>query len=380
MIYLDYNATTPCDPKVVEAMLPYFNQKFGNAASKTHSMGWVADEAVTQSRGQVANLINASKEEIVFTSGSTEACNLAIKGVYELYKSKGNHIITCATEHKAVLDTCRHLALQGARITYLPVNENGLIDLQMLEAAIDAQTVLIAIMYANNETGALQPVAEIGEIAKRNNVLFFCDATQAIGKVSVNVLTDQIDLLCLSAHKFYGPKGVGALYLRRKSPRARVLAQIDGGGHERGFRSGTLNVPGIVGMGMAATLCNDLMGQNQQQAIWRNLIEVELSRVLPMAINAATAPRLPNVSNLSFLDFKAERLIAKLNTQLAFSVGSACTSASNEPSHVLNAMGLSPERIYGAIRLSLGRFTTVHDIEMTIALLIKTGQMLSAAS
>ncbi|RYZ20256.1 MAG: aminotransferase class V-fold PLP-dependent enzyme, partial [Sphingobacteriales bacterium] len=260
MIYLDYNATTPCDPEVVEAMMPYFTQKFGNAASRTHPYGWIADEAVKQARDKVAAMINAVPQEIVFTSGSTEGCNLALKGVFELYAAKGKHLITCATEHKAVLDTCRHLERMGAEITYLGVDQDGLVDLNELKAAIKQDTILIAVMFANNETGVIQPVEQIGAIAHEHEVLFFTDATQAAGKCRIDVEAQHIDILALSAHKFYGPKGVGALYIRRRSPRVRLMAQIDGGGHERSFRSGTLNVPGIAGLGKAVELC----GQNRE--------------------------------------------------------------------------------------------------------------------
>lgn len=372
MIYLDYNATTPCDPGVVEAMLPYFTEKFGNAASRTHAYGWIADEGVTQARKQVAELIGAGPEEIVFTSGATESCNLALKGVWEMYASKGNHIITCATEHKAVLDTCRHLQRKGADITQLSVNKQGLIDTEALEAAIKPSTVLIAIMYANNETGVIQPVQAIGAIAKKHQVLFFTDATQAAGKVKISVQDDGIDLLALSGHKFYGPKGVGALYVRRRAPRVRLLAQIDGGGHERGFRSGTLNVPGIVGLGKAAAICREKMISDAARlGGLRQQLEQALLAVAGTEINGYGANRLPHVSNLSFKNLKAERLVATLNGQIAFSVGSACTSAEKAPSHVLEAMGLDEEQLYSSIRLSMGRFTTEEEIGIAIATITK---------
>ncbi|HEY8895524.1 MAG TPA: aminotransferase class V-fold PLP-dependent enzyme, partial [Niastella sp.] len=254
-IYLDHNATTPCDPQVMEVMLPYFTELYGNAASRSHSFGWQAEEAVDYAREQIAKLIGAEPKEIIFTSGATEGDNLAIKGVFEMYAAKGNHIITCVTEHKAVLDTCKHIEKLGGEVTYFPVNKEGLIDLHQLEAAITPRTILIAIMYANNETGTIQPVKEIGALAKKHGVLFFTDATQAVGKIPVDVIKDDIDLLTCSAHKMYGPKGVGALYVRRKNPRVRLTAQLDGGGHERGMRSGTLNVPGIAGFGKAADIC-----------------------------------------------------------------------------------------------------------------------------
>lgn len=372
MIYLDYNATTPCDPQVVETMLPYFSQKFGNAASKTHPYGWIADEAVTKARKQVAQLIHATEQEIIFTSGSTEGCNLALKGVFESYAVKGNHIITCVTEHKAVLDTCKQLEKKAASVTYLPVGPDGIIDLAALEAAIKPETILIAIMYANNETGVIQPVKAIGAIAKKHGVLFFSDATQAAGKIPVNVLEDHIDILSLSAHKLYGPKGVGALYIRRRNPRVSLRAQIDGGGHERGFRSGTLNVPAIAGLGMACSLCIERMeteGKRLEQL--RDTLERALTGIGDVVVNGSRTQRLPHVSNLSFKKVKAERLISVLNSEIAFSVGSACTSASREPSHVLEAMGLDEDELSGAIRFSLGRFTTETEISGAIVL-IKT--------
>lgn len=370
MIYLDYNATTPCDPQVVETMLPYFSQKFGNAASKTHPYGWVADEAVQKARKQVAQLIHATEQEIIFTSGSTEGCNLAIKGVFEWYGVKGNHIITCVTEHKAVLDTCKQLEKKGASVTYLPVGPDGLIDLAGLEVAIKPETVLIAIMYANNETGVIQPVKAIGAIAKKHKVLFFSDATQAAGKIPVDVQQDDIDILALSAHKLYGPKGIGVLYIRRRDPRVSLKAQIDGGGHERGFRSGTLNVPAIAGLGMACSLCGDKMGTEQKNLeALRDKLENALLASGDIMVNGSRTQRLAHVSNLSFKKVKAERLIAVLNSDMAFSVGSACTSASKEPSHVLEAMGLTQDELAGAIRFSLGRFTTEAEIDEAIILI-----------
>ncbi len=358
MIYLDYNATTPCAAEVVEAMLPYFSEKYGNAASKTHAYGWVADEAVAKARKQVADLIGAEAQEIVFTSGATESCNLALKGVAERYAVKGKHIITVNTEHKAVLDTCSHLEAQGAEVTYLPVLESGLIDMGMLAAAIRPDTILIAVMYANNETGVLQPIKEIGALAKQHQVLFFTDATQAVGKVPVNVQDEGIDLLALSAHKLYGPKGIGALYVRRKGPRVSMAAQIDGGGHERGFRSGTLNVPGIVGIGAACQLSAGLMEQEAvRQAAMREQLEQWIRGQESASINGETAPRLPHVCNFALPAFNGAEWVSKLNNKIAFSVGSACTSASNQPSHVLKAMGLSDELIKASLRFSLGRDT-----------------------
>lgn len=367
MIYLDYNATTPCDSKVVEAMLPYFTQKFGNAASKTHPYGWIADEAVEQARKQIALLINATPQEVVFTSGSTEGCNLALKGVFEMYAAKGKHIITCATEHKAVLDTCKHLERQGVEITYLSVGSDGLINIEALQKAIRPDTILIAIMYANNETGVIQPVKEIGAIARQHKVLFFTDATQAAGKVKIDVQEENMDILALSAHKFYGPKGVGALYIRRKDPRVRLMAQIDGGGHERGYRSGTLNVPAIVGLGKAAEISMLHMDEEAKRlGILRDKLEQALLQIDGTRINGSVQNRMTHVSNISFERIKAERLVSLLNSEIAFSVGSACTSASKEPSHVLQAMGLEDERIKGSVRLSLGKFTT--DLEVDFAI------------
>jgi cysteine desulfurase len=368
MIYLDYNATTPCDPEVVEAMLPYFTQKFGNAASKTHPYGWIADEAVEQARKQVALLINATSQEVVFTSGSTEGCNLVLKGVFEMYAAKGKHIITCATEHKAVLDTCKHLERQGAEITYLNVGSDGLIDLEALQKVIRPDTILIAVMYANNETGVIQPVKEIGAIARQHKVLFFTDATQAAGKVKIDVQEENIDILALSAHKFYGPKGVGALYIRRKDPRVRLMAQIDGGGHERGYRSGTLNVPAIVGLGKAAEISMlHLDEEAKRLGSLRDKLEQALLQIDGTRVNANVQNRMTHVSNISFERIKAERLVGLLNSEIAFSVGSACTSASKEPSHVLQAMDLGDERIRGSIRLSLGKFTTEAEVDFAIA-------------
>lgn len=372
MIYLDYNATTPCDSEVVEAMLPYFTQKFGNAASKTHPYGWIADEAVEQARKQIALLVNATPQEVIFTSGSTEGCNLALKGVFEMYAAKGKHIITCATEHKAVLDTCKHLERQGAEITYLNVGSDGLINIEALQNAIRPDTILIAVMYANNETGVIQPVKEIGAIARQHKVLFFTDATQAAGKIKIDVQEENIDILALSAHKFYGPKGVGALYIRRKDPRVRLMAQIDGGGHERGYRSGTLNVPAIVGLGKAAEISIlHLDEEAKRLGSLRDKLEQALLQIDGTKVNGSANNRMTHVSNISLGKIKAERLVSLLNSEIAFSVGSACTSASKEPSHVLQAMGLEDERIKGSVRLSLGKFTTELEVDFAIAKIIE---------
>jgi cysteine desulfurase len=366
-VYLDNNATTPVDPKVLEAMLPYFTQHFGNAASRSHAYGWEAEEAVDYARGQVAKLINSEPKEIIFTSGATESDNLAIKGVFESYASKGNHIITCVTEHKAVLDTCKHVEKLGAEVTYLPVQSDGLIDLKELETAIKPTTVLIAIMYANNETGVIQPVKEISAIAKRKGVLFFSDATQAVGKIPVNVIEDGIDLMAFSAHKIYGPKGVGALYVRRKNPRVRIIAQMDGGGHEKGMRSGTLNVPGIVGLGQACEICRLNMNEDAKRIkILRDKLENDLLQLEETQLNGNKENRLPHVLNISFKYVESEGLILACNKNIAVSSGSACTSASIEPSHVLKAMGLDDDLAHSTLRFSLGRFTTEEEIDYAI--------------
>ena len=366
-IYLDYNATTPCDDAVVAAMLPYFTNSFGNAASRHHSFGWSAAAAVDLAREQVASLIGAEAQEIIFTSGATEAVNLAMKGVYEMYASKGTHIITCATEHKAVLDTCTHLEKMGATITYLSVSAEGLINLNELEEAITPSTILVAIMYANNETGVLQPVQAISKIARKHGVLFFTDATQAVGKISVNVTTDGVDMLAMSAHKLYGPKGVGALYVRRRSPRVRLTAQMDGGGHERGMRSGTLNVPGIVGFGKACFLClQQLEKDGKRLELLRNKLETALIALGEVGINGSVEHRLPQVTNLSFKNVAGEGLLLSLNKDIALSSGSACTSASIEPSYVLKALGLSDELAHSSLRFALGRFCTEEEIDYTI--------------
>jgi cysteine desulfurase len=378
-IYLDYNSTTPCDKRVVEAMLPYFIQYFGNAASKSHSFGWHAEEAVEYAREQIAGLIGAETKEIVFTSGATEATNLAIKGIAEAYASKDNHIITSVLEHKAVLDTCRHLEKQGAEITYLPVNSEGWITPQQIEETIRPSTILIALMYANNETGTIAPVSEIGSIARKHHVLFFTDATQAIGKIPVNVNDDTIDIMAFSAHKIYGPKGVGALYVRRKNPRVKLIAQIDGGGHERGMRSGTLNVPGIVGFGKAAECCRNEMQQDAERlSRLRSKLESALLKLGDVYVNGSKDHRLPAVSNLSFKNVEGQALMMALTKEIAVSSGSACTSASLEPSYVLKALGLDDELAHSSIRFSLGRFTTDEEIEYAIQQVSKAIMQLRA--
>ncbi|MDR3678984.1 MAG: IscS subfamily cysteine desulfurase [Flavipsychrobacter sp.] len=366
-IYLDNNATTPMDPRVLEAMLPYFVEKFGNAASRNHSFGWVAEEAVDYAREQVAKLINADPKEIIFTSGATESDNLALKGVYEMYASKGNHIITCTTEHKAVLDSCKHIEKIGGQVTYLQVQPDGLIDLKELEAAITDKTILISIMYGNNEIGVIQPIKEISQIARKHGVLFFTDATQAVGKVPVDVMADGIDLMAFSGHKMYGPKGVGALYVRRKNPRVKVTSQMDGGGHERGMRSGTLNVPGIVGFGKAAELCmQEMESEAKRLSTMRDRLETELMKLEEAYVNGNTDHRLPHTTNISFKYVEGEGLMMGFNKNIALSSGSACTSASLEPSYVLKALGLGDDLAHSSLRFGLGRFTTDEQIDFTI--------------
>ncbi|HNF29544.1 MAG TPA: IscS subfamily cysteine desulfurase [Chitinophagaceae bacterium] len=366
-IYLDNNATTPMDPRVLEAMLPFFTQHFGNAASRNHQFGWEAEEAVDYAREQVAKLVGADAKEIIFTSGATEADNLAIKGVFEMYASKGNHIITVTTEHKAVLDTCKHIEKVGGEVTYLEVNGDGLIDLTLLEAAIKPTTVLIAIMYANNEIGVVQPIKEIAAIAKKHGILFFTDATQAVGKIPVDVIKDGIDLMAFSSHKMYGPKGIGALYVRRKNPRVKVTAQMDGGGHERGMRSGTLNVPGIVGFGKACEIARlDMEKDTKHIVVLRDKLENALLELEESYLNGNKEHRLPHVSNISFKYVEGEGLMMGFNKNIAVSSGSACTSASLEPSYVLKALGLGDDLAHSSLRFGLSRFTTEEEIDYTI--------------
>jgi len=366
-IYLDHNATTPMDPRVLETMIPYFTENFGNAASRNHSFGWHAEEAVDYAREQIAQLIGADPKEIIFTSGATEGDNLGIKGVYEMYASKGNHIITCTTEHKAVLDTCKHLEKLGAEVTYLEVQPDGLIDLKALEAAMRPTTILVAIMYANNEIGVVQPVKEISAIAKKHGALFFTDAVQAVGKIPVDVNADGIDLMAFTAHKMYGPKGVGALYVRRKNPRVKVTAQLDGGGHERGMRSGTLNVPGIVGFGKACELARlEMASDTARISKLRDKLENALKQIDESYVNGNPAHRLPHVSNISFKYVEGEGLMMGFNQDIALSSGSACTSASLEPSYVLKALGLGDDLAHSSLRFGLGRYTTEEQIDFTI--------------
>ncbi len=372
-IYLDNNATTPMDPRVFETMTPYFMEHFGNAASRNHPFGWAAEEAVDYAREQVAKLIGADPKEIIFTSGATEADNLALKGVYEMYAAKGNHIITATTEHKAVLDTCKHLEKNGAEVTYLQVNKEGLIDLKELEAAIRPTTIMVAIMYANNEIGTIMPIREISAIARKHGVLVFTDATQAVGKIPVDVNKDGIDLMAFTAHKMYGPKGVGALYVRRKNPRVKVTAQMDGGGHERGMRSGTLNVPGIVGFGKACELCMlEMESDTKRISKLRDKLESALLLLEEAYVNGSREHRLPHVANISFKHVEGEGLLMGFNKNIALSSGSACTSASLEPSYVLKALGLGDDLAHSSLRFGLGRFTTEDQIDYTIKAISET--------
>jgi cysteine desulfurase len=366
-IYLDHNATTPCDPRVVDAMLPYFTARFGNASSHNHVFGWEAAEAVKFSREQVATIIGAEPGEIIFTSGATEADNLSLKGVFETYASKGNHIITCNIEHRAVLDPCKHLERLGADVTYLPVRSDGLVDLKELEGAFKPTTILIAIMYANNEIGVVMPIQEISSIAKKKGALVFSDATQAVGKIPVDVNKDGIDLMAFNAHKIYGPKGIGALYVRRKNPRVKLTAQMDGGGHEKAVRSGTLNVPGIVGFGKACEICMSEMNRDAEKTSrLRDRLQKELLTVDEVSVNGNKNHRLPHVTNMSFRGAEAETLMMVLSKDIAVSSGSACMSASLEPSYVLKALGLSDEMARSSLRFSLGRNTTQEEIDHTI--------------
>lgn len=380
-IYLDNNATTACDPRVVNVMLPYFTQHYGNAASRNHAFGWAAEEAVNFAREQIAKLIGADPKEIAFTSGATEADNLALKGVFEMYAAKGNHIITVMTEHKAVLDSCKHLEKLGADVTYLPVNHDGLIDLDQLQAAIKDSTILIAIMYANNEIGVIQPVKEISAIARKHGVLFFTDAVQAVGKIPVDVNNDGIDLMALTAHKMFGPKGIGALYVRRKNPRVKITAQMDGGGHERNMRSGTLNVPAIAGFGEAAELARLQMEVDSKRlSDLRDKLENALLNIDGTKINGDIKKRLPHVTNISFKDVEGDGLLMGINKNIAVSSGSACTSASLEPSYVLKALGLEDELAHSSLRFSLGRFTSEEEIDFTIEQVTNTVERLRQQS
>lgn len=363
-IYFDYQATTPVDQRVLDAMLPYFTSAFGNAASRSHAFGWKAEEAVDTAREQIASILGASSKEVVFTSGSTEAINLAMKGVGEMYGSKGKHIVTCLAEHKAVLDTAKHMEKEGFEVTYLVPDDNGAVTAQQVADAIREDTILVTIMWANNEVGTINPIREIGAVCRERGVLFFTDGTQAVGKIPVDVEEDNIDLLCFSGHKLYGPKGVGALYVRRRKPRVRLVAQMDGGGHERGMRSGTLNVPGIAGLGAACAVAEQDLEKDMAHSIaMRERFEEKIFAALDhVAINGDANSRLPGCSNLSFAYVEGESLIMGFK-DLAVSSGSACTSASLEPSHVLQAMGVGDELAHSSIRFGFGRLTSPEEID-----------------
>ncbi len=372
-IYMDNHATTPLDPRVLEAMLPYFNEKFGNAASRNHPFGWAAEEGVEIAREQIAKLVGATAKEIIFTSGATESNNLAIKGVAEMYREKGNHIITEVTEHKAVLDTCKRLEKNGCRVTYLPVQKNGLIDLEELKNAITDKTILVSIMAANNEIGVLQPIAEIGKICRERGVIFHTDAVQAVGKVPIDVNKQNIDLMSITAHKLYGPKGVGALYVRRKNPRVQLSAIIDGGGHERGMRSGTLNVPGIVGLGKACAIASEEMAQEALKlaTLRDRLRDRIMDRLDETYINGSWEHRLPGNLNISFAYVEGESLLMGIS-DIAVSSGSACTSATLEPSYVLKALGAGDDLAHSSIRFGLGRFNTEAEVDYVADKVVNT--------
>jgi cysteine desulfurase len=380
-IYMDNHATTPMDPRVLEEMLPYFMEKFGNAASRNHSFGWAAEEGVEAARERIAKLVGATTKEIIFTSGATESDNLAIKGVAEMYREKGNHIITAVTEHKAVLDTCKRLEKYGYRVTYMPVQKDGLVDLDDLKRAMDDKTILVTIMYANNEIGVIQPVVEIGKLCHERGVIFHTDATQAIGKVPVDVVKQNIDLASISGHKMYGPKGVGALYVRRKNPRVQVSAIIDGGGHERGMRSGTLNVPSIVGLGKACAIAQDEMPQEScRLAGLRNRLRDRIMGKLDeVYINGSMDHRLPGNLNISFAYVEGESLLMGIN-DIAVSSGSACTSATLEPSYVLKALGTGDDLAHSSIRFGIGRFNTEAEVDYVADRVIETVERLRELS
>lgn len=366
-IYFDYNATTPCDPQVVEAMLPFFSEHFGNASSKAHAQGWYAEDAVAQAREQVASLIGADTKEIIFTSGATESINLAIQGLAHKHASKGKHIITVATEHKAVLDVCAYLEEQGYDISYLSVDAMGMISLEQLEGSIRKDTVLIAAMYANNETGVIHPVAAIGRLAQNHSIPFFCDATQAVGKIPVDVHADYIDMMAFSAHKMYGPKGAGALFIRKKNPLLEIPPLFYGGAHERKLRSGTLNVPGIVGMGKAAVLCQAMMASDAKHLQeLRDMFWQEIGAIEGVQWNGQQDQSLSHVANICFDVEGGDKLIKMLSKHVSVSSGAACSSAAVEPSHVLKAMGLSDAKAHSSIRFSFGRFTTLQEINKAI--------------
>jgi len=380
-VYLDNHATTPVDPRVLDAMLPYFREVFGNSASRNHEFGWKAEEAVENARAQIAKLINASPKEIIFTSGATESDGLAIRGIAEMYREKGNHIITQVTEHKAVLDTCKRLEKEGYEDTYLPVQKDGRISLDDLRRAITPKTILISIMYANNEIAVVQPINEIGKIAKEKGIFFHTDAVQAVGKIPVDVQKDGIDLLSISAHKIYGPKGVGALYVRRRNPRVQLVAQIDGGGHERGMRSGTLNVPGIVGLGKACELCMAEMAEEsvRLKALRDRLTKAIMTQLDETFINGSMEHRLPHSVNISFAYVEGESMLMGIN-DVAVSSGSACTSATLEPSYVLKALGVGEDLAHTSIRFGIGRFNTEEEVDYVVSRVVETVQRLRELS
>jgi len=383
VIYMDNQATTPMDERVLTAMLPYFREQFGNAASRSHPYGWAAEEAVEQAREQIGKLIGAKGKEIIFTSGATESDNLAIKGVVEFYKDKGNHVITCVTEHKAILDTCKALERAGkATVTYLPVDKYGQVDVDAVKNAITDKTVLISIMYANNEIGTLHPIREVGKLAKEKDILFHCDATQGVGKVPVNVDLDGIDLLSMSAHKMYGPKGCGALYVRAKGPRVRLSPQMDGGGHERGMRSGTLNVPGIVGFGKACELCGQELEEEAAKLVTlrTKLYNGLTSQLEEVYLNGHPTQRIPGNLNLSFSYVEGESFLMGVNKDIALSSGSACTSATLEPSYVLKALGVGDDLAHTSIRFGLGRFNTEEDVDFVVNRVVEVVQRLREMS
>jgi len=380
-IYMDNHATTPLDPRVLEAMMPYFTATFGNAASRNHSFGWEAEKAVERAREQVAKLIGATAKEIIFTSGATESDNLALKGIAEMYRERGNHIITQVTEHKAILDTCKKLEKQGYRVTYLPVGADGLIDIEDLKRAIDDKTILVSIMYANNEIGVIQPVREIGAICHEKGIIFHTDAVQAVGKIPVDVQKDNIDVASISAHKLYGPKGVGALYVRRRNPRVQISEQINGGGHERGMRSGTLNVPGIVGFGAACEIAmNEMAAEAKRETELREYLRNKLESALDFVhINGNMEHHLPGNLNMSFVYVEGESLLMGIN-DVAVSSGSACTSATLEPSYVLKALGLGDDVAHSSIRFGLGRFNTKAEVDYVADKIIDVVQKLRELS
>jgi cysteine desulfurase len=366
-VYMDYHATTPVDPAVVDAMIPYFREKFGNTASRQHEYGWIAEDDVETARSSIASHLGASNKEIIFTSGATESNNLAIKGIAETWRQKGNHIITATTEHKSVIDSCKRLENNGFRVTYLPVGNDGLIDLNRLEDAITPQTILVSIMVANNEIGTIQDIDRIGKICRDRNIFFHTDATQAVGKIPINLKTTNIDLISFSAHKIYGPKGTGVLYIRKSQPKVRLTIQLDGGGHEYGYRSGTLNVPGIIGIAKALDISIAVMDEESVRLRrFRDSMFKEFSEQLDdIFLNGHPVHRLPNNLNVSFLHVDDNALMMSMK-DIAVSTGSACSTADPEPSHVLKALGLPPERLHSSIRFGLGRFTTEEEVNYVI--------------